>query len=367
MSTVDIVCTTIGGGSFLKLYTREIVSAEAIETTRIIVITDHKTDHARMQMAVTEARDAGIEVLCPSLSDQVAFMSSLGEPDMFPWNSDGRRNIGYLMAWQGDADIMISIDDDNLPTPGWLAAHQHALTAGSMPFVTNETGFFNPCSLLRFSYSTSTTVWARGFPYGKRQYTLDAHQLQPCDVVVNAGLWTGDPDVDAITRLAMHPQAFVAGGGPGPVVLGDGMWAPINSQNTAVRREAIPAYCYFESAKRFADIWQGYFVQACARHLGQHVRFGTPVTDCAVRNNHDLLKDLALEYDGIMMLDKVLAWLTEVELEGSTYSEVYESLRFQLYDFIPDPGNGLTSHERGVLTRVAVRMREWNDVIERLA
>ena len=90
----------------------------------------------------------------------------------------------------------------------------------------------------------------------------------------------------------------------------------VNSQNTAIRREVIPAYCFFESASRFADIWQGYFAQACAKHLGHSVRFGTPASDCAVRNDHDLLNDLRLEYDGIMMTDEVLDWLTQVKLSG---------------------------------------------------
>lgn len=27
---------------------------------------------------------------------------------------------------------------------------------------------------------------------------------------------------------------------------------------------------------RYADIFSGYFVQACAKHLGHAVRFGTP-------------------------------------------------------------------------------------------
>jgi len=31
------------------------------------------------------------------------------------WNSDYRRNIGYLQAYASGADIIISIDDDNYP------------------------------------------------------------------------------------------------------------------------------------------------------------------------------------------------------------------------------------------------------------
>jgi hypothetical protein len=359
------VCTTIGDGSFLKPYAQEIVAAGAEDRARIIVITDHKTDHKAMSLAVMEAWNAGVNVLCPALSEQVSFMQYVDAPDMFRWNSDGRRNIGYLMSWRDGTDMMISVDDDNLPSPGWLRAHEHALTAGSMPFITCKSGFFNPCDLLQF-LPGDTRVWARGFPYGMRTPATYHRELAPCDVAINAGMWTGDPDVDAITRLALHPRAFTPKTGPGPVVLGDGMWAPVNSQNTAIRRDVIPAYCYFEHTGRFADIWQGYFAQACARHLGQHVRFGTPAADCAARNDHDLLNDLALEYDGIMMLDKVLAWLTEVKLSGSTYIEVYESLRAELTEYLALDSD-LANRQHALLWDAGLRMGDWLRVIGRLA
>jgi hypothetical protein len=362
--TIDVVCTTINSGGFLKPYASEIIAAGAQDRVRIIVIPDHKTPHTELSGSVLAAWDAGVSVLCPSLSEQVSFLQSCGAQDMFPWNSDGRRNIGYLMAWRDKADIMVSIDDDNLPAVGWLKGHEVVTegTAGHV-VITSDDGFYNPCDGLDFIPS-QTRIWARGFPYGKRHFTLyDSGEPQPCDVVINAGLWTGDPDVDAITRLALHPVALPAGRS---VVLGDGTWAPVNSQNTAVRRDVLPAYCYFESAKRFADIWQGYFAQACAKHLGQSVRFGTPYTDCRVRNDHDLLKDLELEFDGIRMLDKVLGWLTELKLSGSTYAETYECLRSELTEFLAAE-HILTNQQHGLLWDVSVRMGDWLKVIGRLA
>ena len=362
MTTVDIVCTTIGDGSFLKAYADEILAAGAEDRVRMIVIPDRKTPPA-LYAAATEA-SRSVDVLCLELDGQEAFLASCGAAGMFPLDSDGRRNIGYLLAYESGADVMISIDDDNLPGPGWLAAHEHALAAGSMPFVTSWLGFFNPCDLLQFEQDG---VWARGFPYSKREFTTYEYELKPCSVAINAGLWIGDPDVDAITRLALHPQSALSfAGGPGPVVLGDGMWAPVNSQNTAVRHDVIPAYCYFESSKRFADIWQGYFAQACAQHLGHHVRFGTPAADCSVRNDHDLLRDLSLEFDGIMMLDKVLPWLTELKLTGSTYAEAYECLKHELCEFVVSD-TATTRAQRKILFDVATRMAAWLRVTGRLA
>jgi Reversibly glycosylated polypeptide len=361
--TIDIVCTTIGDGSFLRHYSQEILSAGAQDRVRIIIISDHKTDHRSLNLAVAAAWTDGINVLCPSLTDQVAFMADLCMPDMFPWNSDGRRNIGYLMSWRDGAEVMISIDDDNLPTPGWLREHG-IVTAGPAEheMAGSDGAFWNPCNLLEGSHR----IFARGYPYSRRWEVPPWRRGEElCQVSVNAGLWIGDPDVDAITRLTLAPLKTTEL--TGSRVLRHGAWAPIDSQNTAVRHDAIPAYCYFESAKRFGDIWQGYFVQACAQHLGHHVRFGSPAADCAVRNDHSLLNDLALEYDGIMMLDKVLSWLTELKLTGSTYAEAYDCLREELQDFIPDPDNGLNGHQRGILSKIAGRMHDWLHVIERLA
>lgn len=358
---IDIVCTTINSGEFLLPYAQEILAAGAQDRVRIIVIPDRKTPS--LGEAISGVVNH-ISVECPSVIEQESFLRTVGAQGMFPLDSDGRRNIGYLMAWRDGADIMITIDDDNLPTPGWLREHEVVTEDAVHATVSSSTGFWNPCSLLGMRTSS---FWPRGYPYShRREHPVITYEAgAPAPVAINAGLWLGDPDVDAITRLAMAPETTSVAA-EGSRVLEKGTWAPVNSQNTAVRREVIPAYCYFESSKRFADIWQGYFAQACAQHLGQHVRFGTPASDCAVRNDHDLLNDLRLEYDGIMMLDKVLDWLTQVKLEGTTYAEAYASLRLHLIDYYAD-ANDLTPQQNAILWDITTRMADWLKVIERLA
>src|ERR1700753_3769985 len=56
----------------------------------------------------------GMSVICPTLEEQDCFLRKLGLPAEFiPYDSDNRRNIGYLIALEGDCDFVISIDDDN--------------------------------------------------------------------------------------------------------------------------------------------------------------------------------------------------------------------------------------------------------------
>jgi hypothetical protein len=316
MTTADIVCTTIGDGSFLKHYAAALAGAE--DRARMIVIPDRKTP-AALYAAVAEARSAGLNVLCPDLNEQEQFLASLGAPaGMFGWDTDHRRNIGYLMAWRDGADIMISVDDDNLPGEGWLAEHEivTAPPAGH-EVISGRDGYWNPCTLV-WNYA----FWPRGYPYSHRwRFETPARSRESREIAINEGLWAGDPDVDAITRLAMQPETDMLDGSE---ILAPDTWAPVNSQNTAIRRDVIPAYYFFRSG-RFGDIYQGYLAQACAKAMGHSVRFGTPVVTHA-RNDHDLLRDLQLELPDILILDGWLDWLTDVAFAGGTYAGNYEYL-----------------------------------------
>src|ERR1035441_3108113 len=81
---------------------------------------------------------------------------------------------------------------------------------------------------------------------------------------------------------------------------------------------------------RYGDIFQGYFFQKCMKHLGGHLRIGTPVVEHK-RNSHNYFKDLKLELPCIELLEKMLPWLVdECKITGSDYCEAYESLADQL-------------------------------------
>lgn len=315
-----VVCTSIGDGSFLKPYAAELAGRDAT----MFVIPDRKTPQA-LYDACAEARRAGLDLRCPPPEVQEQYLDQLGAREgMFGWNTDHRRNVGYLMAYESGADMVISVDDDNLPDEGWLDGHAIVTRPPACHLaVQGEDGFWNPCSLL----SWTTVFWPRGYPYGRRRQPREVRCAdEERAVSVNAGLWIGDPDVDAITRLALRPEST------GPLdsgaCLGAGTWAPVNSQNTAVRREVIPSYYFFRSG-RFGDIYQGYLAQACAKAAGHLVRFGVPAVRHE-RNDHDLLHDLQLELPDILRLDGWLDWLTTAEPGGSSYADAYLSLAWSL-------------------------------------
>ena len=371
---VDIVATTIGSGEFLAPYADLILRTGAADRIRLVVIPDRRTPPG-FYRAVEAARRRGVRVEAPGVDEQEELLRSLGAEDLVPWNSDNRRNVGYLLAWMSDAELVVSIDDDNLPVADDML-EKHAIVAAGparQEIVSCDSGWFNPCRMLQLD-PPAVTAFARGFPYGQRQREgALSTRVEEVEVRVNAGLWYGDPDVDAITRLALRPQ--VEPSPVGSLVLDRGTWAPVNSQNTALHREALPAYWFVRMGQRlfggaidrFGDIFSGYFLQACAKHLGHGVRFGDPVADHR-RNDHVVLEDLSVELPGIRSLEYLAEWLRELRLEGAGYAEAYRSLSHALDEAAEE--HELVAAEPGArafLHETATSMRRWLDLLTRAA
>lgn len=345
MRTFDIVVTTIFEPDWLEGYLANIRTHGHADAVTIRIIADQKTP-ASVYQAARRAADQGFSVDCPDLDEQERYLRRLGvPPDFIPWNTDNRRNIGYLRAWESGADVLISIDDDNYcrPDSDFIAAHSvvgGTSSAAGDSRLASGAAWFNLCDLLHGE--TASTIYARGFPYSARIYTGGGgnHAVQigplPTDVpdrpvAVNAGLWIDDPDVDAVTRLALRP--FCDRADATDLILAPGTWSPVNTQNTALHRDAIPTYYYVRMGfpvkgmviDRFGDIWSGYFLQCCAQHLGEATRIGAPVADHR-RTTHNLFKDLYQELAGIVLTEELLPWLREVSLTASTYTEAYAEL-----------------------------------------
>jgi hypothetical protein len=309
------------------------------------------------------------------LQEQEAFLDRAGLPSGFiPHNLDNRRNLGFLMAWEQGSDFLISIDDDNFcgDDEDYFAAHAGALFGQESHLIGHDdTHFLNICDLLQMNVSP---VYARGYPYfaRHRNSALLTSTAAAANIMINAGLWLRDPDVDAITWLGLRPR--VTGFKRQSVVLDAATWSPVNSQNTAVRRDLLPAYYFIrmgyplQGAKvdRYGDIFSGYFALACAKHLGGSARFGTPVADHR-RNSHNYLKDAAAELPAIVLLEDILAWLIEARLSGSTGLAAYLSLSHLLEEAVEKfQGQAWNDASRGFVHEMAGLMRVWIAACRRL-
>jgi hypothetical protein len=311
----------------------------------IILIPDRKT---------IAYRNIPPPIQVPCFDRQEKFLKDVGFiPDEIPWNSDNRRNIGYLMALAEGAEMIISIDDDNFcPLNEDFIGEHIAALAKHNPLVSTEDGWYNNCNLLKIM---GPEIFARGFPYyARRSFKVHTQYSEDGQVVINAGMWTGAPDVDALTWLQRPGQVARC---TGSAVLAPDTWCPINSQNTAVRRDAMAAYyfvCMEAPIDRYGDIFQGYFALKCAKHLGFTARFGTPVATHR-RNSHNYLADAEKEIFGIRLMEELLPKLLEHKLTGSSFGEAYLSLA----DFIE-------SQDAQFFKNTARRMRLWATTCQRI-
>lgn len=370
-----MVLTTIADPVVLEGYCVNFTAYGRLEQVQVIVIPDRKTPPEAF-LRCAELRKKGLDVLCPPVDEQERILRRLGfSPDLVPYNSDNRRNVGYLMAAESGADFLISIDDDNYCPANEDYFAEHSVVCGEarrIDVVESNSGWYNLCDLLEFK--PAYRIYPRGFPYSARHHEPDTKiQSQNAVVRINAGMWLRDPDLDGITWLAAPVRARAFKGKS--IVLGERTWSPVNTQNTALHRDVIPSYYFLPMSDsqtglqidRYGDIFSGYFSQACARHLGHSVRAGTPVAEHR-RNTHRYLRDATQEMAGIWVLEDLLPWLVELSLDGDTYSEAYLSLSLQLEDGVSRfSGYIWTEATRDYFRAIAASMRFWVAACRQLA
>lgn len=363
-----IVLTTINAGGILDGYCKQAEAEGVKEGLQIIVIPDRKTPR-ELFTKCDQVRAQGFNIQCPTVEEQDAYLKKFGAlAQLVPYNSDNRRNIGYLMSLETECEVLLSIDDDNYAI-GETYNDMAAVCSDAMtlPAVHSSNGWFNFCDMLEIE--PNYRVFPRGYPYHKR---TDTHELtykeETGKVRMNVGLWLHEPDLDAITWLAapVRARSFKPHNG-GSIFLGSDTWSPINTQNTGLHRDLTVTYYFVRMGyplaglpiDRYGDIFSGYLSQACVKHMGDRIRVGTPVADHK-RNAHNYMRDLAGELACIMVLEPILEWLPEAKLEGRNYADTYlslaEAIDQQVVHFTGQIWNDAT---RGYFHQMTYCMREW--------
>jgi hypothetical protein len=272
-----IVTTTINAPTqALELYA-------ALPDWDLIVVGDLKTPHS-----LYKDRD---DLIYLSPDEQTKLYPELSE--VIGWNCIQRRNIGFVHAFNLGADIMATVDDDNIPYENW----GQDLLIGKTIMVDSYTSnglFFDPISTAIGLSNTDYdhNIWHRGYPV-QLLYSKDSkhYDNRTVDVKVQAAFWDGDPDVDAICRIANSP--IVKFENFEPFTTKD--LTPFNSQNTFIAREVIPKYMMIPHVGRMDDIWGAYIYQQMTDDSGIVFTNATVRQD---RNEHNLVKDLENEVIG---------------------------------------------------------------------
>jgi hypothetical protein len=262
-----IVTTTINP------VTEAVRAFQAMTDWELIVIGDKKTPanyHLERGRYVTPEEQ---EKYDPALSEAIG------------WNSIERRNFGFLFARDMGADIVATMDDDNIPLAGWGAD----LLVGrevEVDFYETELPAFDPVGV-----TNHPKLWHRGYPLElipRRDYSRKSRKRVTVDV--QADFWNGDPDIDAICRMEHAPECrFDAG----PFPMAASKMSPFNSQNTFLRGSLLKDYFMFPHIGRMDDIWASYHLQA----QGARVVY-SKASVVQVRNVHDLVRDMQGEFIG---------------------------------------------------------------------
>ena len=271
-----------------------------------------------------------------------------------PYNSPERRNVGMLKAYEQGADIIITLDDDNYITShDVIRSHGIVGKYAYLPIIGSSTGWFNVCSMLQ--ERDNVEFHHRGYPPAQRWLKgFETMQHASKRVVVNAGLWVDNPDVDAITRLERELQVDgFKPGRPTTIGLAPGTWSPFNCQNTALHRDVIPAYFLSPFIGRHADIFASYVINRIAEHMNDAIAFGEPLARHD-RSEHDLWKDLNLESDAMRVTDSFVAALRSIKLTGKSYHSCFGEITRGLWPW------AVANYKELIVDGMA----RWHDIFE---
>ena len=122
--------------------------------------------------------------------------------------SYARKNVGYLIAIAGGANVIVETDDDNFPRPAFFEGRARRITAS----VATGTGWLNV-----YRYFSEANIWPRGLPLDAVNAPLPPFEhcvVQQVDCPIQQGLADENPDVDAIYRLLLPFAAMFPGRSP---------------------------------------------------------------------------------------------------------------------------------------------------------
>tara|TARA_B100000519_G_scaffold201048_1_gene215640 strand:+ start:4555 stop:5463 length:909 start_codon:yes stop_codon:yes gene_type:complete len=246
----------------------------------VVIVGDLKTPH--QEYRALEAQNSNVLYLSPEDQDKKY-------PDLsaaIGWNKIQRRSVGFVEAYDMGTDVMATVDDDNIPYDNW-GKEIHIGKTVDVDLWSCETSVFDPLSVTKHN-----GLWHRGYPIedvpkkNRVQYLGKTKRL----VKIQADLWDGDPDVDAICRITKAPIVKFDISSP----YCSTKVSPFNSQNTFIARECIPHYFIYPYVGRMDDIWASYDLQ---KAFPDSLVYNT-ATVYQQRNEQDLIKNMSDELIG---------------------------------------------------------------------
>lgn len=216
------------------------------------------------------------EYLEPKDQERFAVSETIG------WKTPRRRPVAWLRAVELDPDFILSIDDDNIPSPDYFERWHEVLTQpvarAAVPL--DAAGGPKWHNYLRTS-DAPIEIYPRGFPIPFRP--ASAIEIREADTPISPdriglfqGISLGDPDIDGMTRLVYPKRLPLHAIGEKNYCLKD-IWSPYNMQNTAFARTLFPLPILWPHAAQFDDIYASFVWQKVLFNSGFFTHIGDPV------------------------------------------------------------------------------------------
>lgn len=341
------------------------------EKVGVIIIGDKKSPDKASFNICNKLQTRGFDIEYFDIKKQERWLKDYPEfKKIVPYNSDNRRNIGFLIALEKGCEFIISVDDDNYPVEeiDFFGCHNIVGNKQILPTIRTNSRWFNICDLLK--KSPDQRIYPRGFPYNRRWQDVSIiKEKKEVKVMLNQGLWLQDPDVDAITRINQDIKITEFSGEQ--IALDIGTWSPINTQNTSIHIDILPAFYFVLMGEkvdglvidRYGDIWAGLFLKKVMDSLSDcYASFGNPIVN-HIRNKHNLFNDLKQELGCIIYTDMLVDVLETIDLKGRNAVELYANLSEQLLQHCPKDKRSSKEFE-SYLKKLNYAQKIWLKTIE---
>jgi hypothetical protein len=364
-----LVLTTVNIPYLLREYAENFAEYGRFDVG-FIVIGDIPTPHQKARKIIEEIKEQGFEADYYDIPSQKRWLKKFPNlSKIIPYRTDNRRNVGFLIAAEKNAQTIVTIDDDNYVTnEDYYKYHDIVGKTVTLQTVSSSNGWFNPCTLLETNHGA--LIYPRGYPFFKRYNEKYSYKLTTGNVVLNMGLWINDPDVDAVTHLANPTKIIRMKEKIDHIMLAPNTYSPINTQNTAFHRKILPCYYYILMGAnikglkidRYGDIWSGLFAKKVIDKMDDRITIGKPLTNHK-RNTHNYLKDLKHELWGMILTEKLVEWLEQLQLESNNYFDAYLEIAQALQKF---KENFQEAAIRKYFEKISYAMNIWIETCQKI-
>ncbi len=354
-----LVTTTINIPKALKRYIKDFEKYG--REFEVVVVGDKKSPSGTKQYC------AGLpHTVYLNINDQKKMFSHLPIYEYIPFNSIGRRNLGYLYCLTKQYtkdDVIITIDDDNLLKQEDFIGHHSIRAAKGEVLKASEPVWYN--AIKKFYREK---VFFRGFSPFHRDDN-DAARVKMTkgtkDIAINQGLWEENPDVDAIDRLIGLRGTYLVRR-ERSIILAENVICPCDTQNTSyLNGFGLTAFlCPYVG--RYDDIFSSLITKRIADHFNFGVSYGAPVVR-QKRNPHDNFHDFLLEIHGMATVDKLVDVLWTMDLKANGLMEALAQVGHELRQAMNFPSwpMGRAKHDWDV-SQVGKGIGLWLDALEKL-